>query len=217
VKLHRTGKVADWETVPAAQHNSWQKLAVATDGLLTPGNIVSSIGLGLVFAGLIAVARHDYWLGLGLVASGRLADILDGLLADRSGTKSPLGEVVDASFDKVGALATLAVFAIEGLLPWAIAVIIGLQSVANVTLALYARTKGLSLHPSKVGKLSAVGVWICILAFAVAKPVHQQGWHSAGNFVTVFSYIFATAAIIFSLCSTVGYAKDAKLLKQQGR
>ncbi len=215
MELHRTGKIAQWKTVSPDKQNSWQRLAARTDGVLTPGNVTSSIGLALVLAGLAAVIFHAYWLGISLVAIGRLADILDGILAERTATKSPLGETVDASFDKVGALATLLVLAVEGLLPWAIAVIIGVQSTANIVLALYAHGKGSTLHPSKIGKLSAVGVWLCILIFALAKPLSDNDWRGA-DYMLTFCYVFAVIAIAFSLLATFGYTRAAMTIWRQG-
>lgn len=212
--LHRTGKVADWNHVKPGQRNGWQKLAEQTHGILTPGNAISALGLGLVFGGLAAITMHLYLSGVILLAVGRLADILDGILAQKTGTKSPLGEAVDASFDKIGALTALVILAIEGLLPWPIALIIALQSIVNILLALYARTKKSVIHPSRTGKLSAVGIWAVILLFALCKPLYDYN-ATLANGLKDFCYIFAIAAIVFSLMATYGYAKSAYRLKQR--
>lgn len=213
--LHRTGKLADWTHVNPGQRNGWQKLASQTHGILTPGNAISCLGLGLVFAGLAAIVMHLYLSGVILLTVGRLADILDGILAQRTGTKSPLGEAVDAGFDKIGALASLIVLAVEGLLPWPVAVVIGLQSIANILLALYARSKKSVIHPSRIGKLSAVGIWAVILLFALCKPLQDYSV-SFANGLKDFCYVFAIAAIAFSLMATYGYAKSAYKLKLRG-
>jgi hypothetical protein len=50
--LHRADKIPDWERVPETYHNSWQRIAKRTRGIITPGNIVSLAGGVLVGAGL---------------------------------------------------------------------------------------------------------------------------------------------------------------------
>src|SRR5690349_11384075 len=103
MKLHHAGTKPDWDLVAASKRNSWQRLAKLSYGVMTPGNLLSFIGILLVGIGLAAINRQHIWKGLVLLAMGRLCDILDGSAAEYTGTKSPLGEAVDASLDKIAA------------------------------------------------------------------------------------------------------------------
>lgn len=108
----------DWAGLSLDEMNLWQQIAAATEGIVTPANGIDA----LRFAGEVAIQRAivdghkrmerakdcpEMFLDgadqklIGLLAGLPLAfvDKLDGLIADKTGTKSPLGEAVDGVGD----------------------------------------------------------------------------------------------------------------------
>jgi phosphatidylglycerophosphate synthase len=163
MNLHRTSGSADWEVVSRKSHNFFQKLAVKTRGWITPANLISVLGLGLVFFGLLAIVYQQVWWGLGMIVIGRLLDIVDGVVADFTGTKSPLGEKFDAIIDKAGTLLTIIVLLLLGTVNWWLIVALALPQIATAILIVYKKSRGIGVHPTPAGKLSMAFVWIGIV------------------------------------------------------
>jgi cardiolipin synthase len=205
MNLHQASTRPDWVNTPKVKYNYWQRLAVATRGILTPANVISFGGLCVALFGLWLVTAGAIWQGTALVCVGRLADILDGVVADRTQTKSPLGEALDASFDKICSLAALVVFAAEGILPVWVALLIAVQNVTNVCIALIARTRRITLHPVRLGKLSVASFWASVALFVIAYLLglhHQYVWRDA---VLVLSYVLVGVALVLGTRATAVY------------
>jgi phosphatidylglycerophosphate synthase len=198
MELHRTGKKADWELIPARDWNAWQRLAARTHKVVTPGNIVSLLGLATVFAGLWFVAQQHLWAGLILIAAGRVLDIVDGMVADRTGTKSHIGEGIDAGFDKIVALAAFIVLASSHILPLVLAVGIGGLSVITALFSLSADIFGKTVHPNIVGKLGTFVLWGALPGFVLGKATHA-GW------ITCIATALAAMALALSTAATLHY------------
>lgn len=165
MKLHRVGNQAEWAgTVPSAQ-NIWQRLAVQTDGVFTPGNILTISGLALVCIGAWFLVEDRLLTAFILIAIGRFFDIADGWIADKTKTKSPLGESLDAGFDKIAALVILLAFAASNLAPlWVLALLLSPHIFIGVISGL-ALLKKRRLHPSKLGKASTALAWLGLISF----------------------------------------------------
>ena len=114
MQLHHSSGRPDWEATRPTERNSWQRLAARSHGWLAPANGLTLVGFGLVLGGSGYIFAHAYWWGLMLMLGGRLLDIADGWVAERTGTKSPLGEALDAGLDKVGGILALAVLVVTG-------------------------------------------------------------------------------------------------------
>lgn len=203
MKLHHAAAKPDWELLKPSQHNTWQRAAARTNGVLTPGNAASAAGVCLVGAGLGYVYAGTVWAGLALVAAGRLCDILDGMLADRTDTKSPLGEAVDATLDKIATFATLVVFAASGVMPWPLALLIGLQNGATGSLALAAKGLGRTVHPAAAGKIGGAVEWLALLSFGLGYAVHG----SSASAIIAVAYALALIAILLNLLAATRYAQ----------
>lgn len=201
MKLHRTDTKPDWENAESSKRNRWQQLAATTSGAITPGNIVTFIGIGLVGWGLFAIVNEQYWWGSGLIIIGRLCDLLDGWLAEATSTKSPLGELLDATIDKLGTILTIAVFYYAALAPWWALTLLLLPHIMIIFISLRARRSGVTLHPSKKGKLSMAILWVALFGLVLAKalewPVFSIG--------TVIVYITALLSILLGMAAASGY------------
>jgi cardiolipin synthase len=169
MQLHRAKSQPEWASVAVAQQNQWQRLAAQTNGYLTPGNVITVLGLALCLAGLLLLLQPNYWAALVLVGVGRGFDLLDGWLAEATGTKSPLGEMMDATVDKIIGVAALFIFWIAAIAPgWVLLVLFLPQMVISViaTRAYYQQAR---LHPARLGKSSMALAWVCLLGFCLAK------------------------------------------------
>lgn len=203
MNLHRALE-HEWSHVPADQYNTYQRIAAHTNGLITPGNAVSLSGFMLVAAGLVFVWQGSLALGLALLLIGRLADLFDGMIAHATKTKSPVGEAVDATIDKIVALAALTVLSYLGLVPFFIGALFLLHNITNVCLFGLARLRGTRLHPNRTGKLSTAGEWLAVVGFTLVYGFGPQT-HQYDN-AKVGLYIFSGVMLAMGLVSVINYA-----------
>ena len=190
--LHRTTGKPDWETIPAKERTSIQKIAFATHGIVTPPNIITFIGLGIVLYGLYALLQQDYWVGLIALAVGRLLDIADGLVAQKTGTKSPLGELLDATVDKIGTLLTFVVLYIAAISSWWLITLLLLPQVIIPLVSLYKKSQKKELHPTRVGKLSMASLWVSLVGLIVIAAVNLAWTHPLALFVYAVTILSTT-------------------------
>lgn len=202
MNLHRAESQAEWQNLAATNRNSWQKLAAKTSGIVTPGNALTLIGLGLSLLGLVALLNENYWVGLAGLAIGRLFDIADGLAANYTGTKSPLGEILDAVADKLITGLALIALGVSGVVGWLMLAGLALPHAIIAVASMLAYVKGRRLHPSRLGKLSMALAWVAIIGFVLAKAAPDLGLISAA------SVGIALASILLGLAVTLEYLRD---------
>jgi phosphatidylglycerophosphate synthase len=211
MNLHRIEGHAEWVDVPAARRNAWQRMAARTSGVITIGNFISVLGLASVPYGLLLVVHeHRYLLGLGILIAGRLCDLLDGWLADKTGTKSPLGEMIDATFDKLSIGLTVIILAAAGILPLWVLLLLVLPHIFVAILALLAWRRGQGLHPSRSGKNSMAVAWVSLVAY-VFTHFYSGFSHYAADALTglLVGLSFGLGAM-----ATVGYIQEfRKIIK----
>jgi CDP-diacylglycerol--glycerol-3-phosphate 3-phosphatidyltransferase len=203
------GKRADWVTIPEQRRNAWQRTAARTHGVATPGNVISLLGMVLVLTGLAIVSTGEFWWGLGTLTVGRIADILDGTVADITMTKSPLGEAVDAVLDKAAAVAVLLFFVHYHWVPVFPMVCVALHVGLNSILATTARIRQVELHPTAAGKLSTVGAWIILLIFPIATATKRSGLLTEYHVLMVFGYMLTIVFAMLAAQAVVKYYQDA--------
>jgi phosphatidylglycerophosphate synthase len=203
MKLHRTNKQAEWLLTPASKRNIWQKLSFATKGIITPGNLVTFAGLILVFIGLLAIVDGYYLSGTLLLLLGRLFDIFDGWVADKTGTKSPIGEAADAIADKIVTGLSILIFFSEAIAAWWLLVILMLPQIVSALISFIARQQNKTLHPSRIGKLSMFFTWAALLALLLRKTIDGE----IVSFIHVLAYILTAVATVLGIMAVWGYAK----------
>lgn len=204
--LHRAEKKPDWEKLRARHRNFWQRWAARTNGIVTPGNAISALGFVLVLYGLLLIYRGDVAVGMVMVALGRILDMADGYMAHKTGTKSPLGEAVDATIDKVEIAVALPVLAFsEVLLPWQ-ALALALLQVVNIACAAVARLRRISLHASELGKYAATLQWTAIVLYGFAVALEGRGTVSVLLWI---AHIIFALSIVMGTVAASGYIKDA--------
>lgn len=169
MNLHRASKQADWESVTPAQRNGFQRIAAATKGIVSPANIITVIGLGIVIYGLVALFHGEYLVGLIALIAGRLLDIVDGVVADATKTKSLVGELFDAAADKIGTLLTIIVLFVGMIADWWVLVALLIPQVVIPLVIFYKKQKGIGVHPTRPGKLSMAATWVGIAGLIAVK------------------------------------------------
>jgi phosphatidylglycerophosphate synthase len=202
--LHRVGKRPDWDRRPRRRWNIWQRIAGNTGGWLTLGNLLTFIGLILVLIGLANLWRGAYGWALAYITVGRVCDLLDGWLANRTRTKSPLGELLDASVDKLETGLTLIVLVGAGLLPWPAAVLTLLPQLVITRQSFRAWRVGKRLHPSRSGKLAMALVWVALggmVLLAILLPT--------SNLAYWLAYVLASGAAVAGMAAFWDYQQPA--------
>lgn len=193
MNLHRTSGKPDWEEVAPTSRTIFQKVAAATHGVVAPANIVTIIGLVLVCIGLVALLNQSYWTGLGLLVIGRLLDVVDGIVAEATQTKSPLGEIFDAASDKIGTLLTIVVLFVAAISYWWVIIALLVPQVIIPLVIFYKKQKGISVHPTRIGKLSMAAAWAGIAGLLVAKALGDI------SFVSVIVYVIIGASLVLGM------------------
>jgi phosphatidylglycerophosphate synthase len=206
MKLHRIEGKPEWAAVAQQRRDYWQRVAARTGGVVTPGNFFTVSGFALAAVGLWAIADGQYWAGLALLLVGRFFDIVDGAVADWTGTKSPLGELLDAGFDKLITIAALIVLFAAHLAPWFVVLGLVLPHLIIAFLAGIAASRGKRLHPSLLGKLSMALVWGGLSGLVLLHALDIVETTVAVAAV----YTFIVASIILGLGALAGYVKAAR-------
>lgn len=201
MKLHRTTGKPDWVDVRKRARNVWQRMAAATKGVATPGNVVTIVGFAIVLLGLGAVLAHEYRAGAILLVVGRMSDVLDGWLADKTATKSPLGELLDAGVDKLGTFLTVLVFFIAGVAPRPFLVALVLPHIVIAGIVFAANRQNKRMHPSRLGKLSMAAAWVSLVGFVAARG----GNVSASSVFSISIDVLAGVSVLAGTATALGY------------
>jgi phosphatidylglycerophosphate synthase len=195
MKLHRATR-SDWSQIAPQERNLWQRWAAGSHGVITPGNIVSLLGAALVVRGLFYLGNGQLVAGIWTVLLGRVADILDGMVADYTKTKSPLGEAIDASFDKTLLVLALIVLLDKHYLPLFVGIVMAVHAVYNIVVSSIARSFKINLHPSRAGKLCAGAEWLCVglyLLVDILRQYHHDTTVAHGAALISFGLFVITA------------------------
>ena len=206
MNLHRTTGRPDWDQITPANRNVWQKLAATSRGWLTPGNVLTLIGLVIVIIGLHWLMAAHYWLALTALLVGRCFDLLDGWAAEVTGTKSPLGEILDAASDKIGTLLTLGAASLISVGPWWLLLGLALPHLIIAAISYAANRRGRRLHPSRLGKISMAAAWIGLLGL-----IALQATSMPSVTIGLAVYILCGLSIGLGLAAASGYMKALKL------
>lgn len=204
MNLHKSEQKPDWRVTPSSRWNGWQRLANSTNGIATPGNLATAMGLGLVIWGLVLVGSGDYFTGALLLAGGRLFDLLDGYLANATKTKSPLGEIIDTATDKLEIFLALVLLLYIQAVPSGVVLTILIFSVWIFGAALAAWLKKYRLHPSLSGKLATAAAWASLIIFIFDYALSQPN-----GYLLFFGYLFFGAFLATGFFAAFGYSRAA--------
>jgi phosphatidylglycerophosphate synthase len=208
VNSHTVGKQADWEKVEPSEWNVFQRWASRTNGILTPGNVVTVLGAVTVTSGLIDIHRGETRKGTYKVGAGRLLDILDGIVADVTKTKSPLGEALDATVDKIVMLGILRTLYKKEVINKETYRHILRQNLANVAITGAAKLIDAEIHPSVEGKHTMLCQGTSLGLYSLARANEEEGNLERAKELELGAQIFELAAVKLGRSATDGYMQD---------
>jgi len=200
MNLHRASNKPDWEKTPPAERTTFQRLAASTYGIVTPANTVTIIGLGIVIWGLVVILQGQFLIGLLLVVGGRLLDIVDGVVAEVTHTKSPVGELFDAAADKIGTLLTILVLIVANSTYWWVILALILPQVLIPLLVFYKKQKNIRVHPTRQGKISMALTWVGIAGLLLVKSFDEN------PVLVAVTYIVIAVSLLLGLYALWQYA-----------
>jgi CDP-diacylglycerol--glycerol-3-phosphate 3-phosphatidyltransferase len=151
--------------------------------------------------------NHNYWATTVFVIA-MATDQVDGWLARRQGTSSPLGKLLDPVADKVLVLAALVMLIGEGVAPaWMVALIV-VREILVSGLRLAALERGVVLGARDLGRLKT---WAQALAAAIA------GYAAAGAWSDDVAWWALLLALVATWVSGLDYARVApRVLRGEG-
>ena len=169
----------DWYGISVKDMNSFQVTASLTDGLITPANLIDAASLLGERAANKAILdghrrmveagnnRDEFLAGADLKSIGlmsgfplSLVDKADGVVANLTGTKSPLGEAVDGTRDFIATWIKIQTRLRIGEITPLQAASLGLPKIINATIATHEKFGKGEFHTSlggKIGEAAAVG------------------------------------------------------------
>jgi phosphatidylglycerophosphate synthase len=186
--------------------NFWQRLALRTRGIITPANAVTLIGLFLSVIGIMEIYAGHLVFGIVLLAVGRAFDVLDGLVAKATRTKSQVGEALDAGSDKIIAILILVVFAAKEIIPIVPLIVVLAYNALSAGCGIAAKLRGRELHSSISGKRATFVLWLALLSFVAAQAVSNSSVFIA-DVLRAGGYIFLLIFLILATDALIGYAR----------
>jgi cardiolipin synthase len=210
--LHTTKVKADWDYTPANRRKTWQRLAARSGGLLTPGNILTWLGLGIVIFGLRQVSGGQLATGAIIIVVGRFLDVLDGLAADYTKTKSPLGEITDVVADKVAVFGCALVIVVRQLMPLYLIMALVVIYILISLLGAAVRIRQVELHPIRTGKLYTAFSWIGLLLYIfsdTARGISHQLLRT-GAVIAIIITLALSLQSLYSYAKTVMESRHGK-------
>lgn len=210
MNLHRADKQPQWESIALRDRNVAQKVGAATNGIVTPGNVISVAGAGLVGAGYIDIVKGKTRKGFAKVIVGRLADLLDGYFAEKTGTKSPIGETTDVVVDKAELAVGAPLLVAKGIVPKSFGVAAGIQLATSAYYTKKAKDAGNEIHPIREGKYSTFLQWAAIGAYGISTVMNETSEDSrTAAVVECGADIIAAASVVLGVMSVARYRQDA--------
>jgi phosphatidylglycerophosphate synthase len=177
--------MAEWDSISPEKRNAHQRVAAWSHGWLTVANGLTLAGGALTAKGLYSVHKGNYLRGAAEIAVGRGCDLLDGLAAERFGTRSKKGAALDAGVDKALGLAAGIVLTKAGVLSKEAATTMSIQQGQIVATNVAIEREGGEPNPSELGKRSTAIFWTSVLGRLVQKGLEETGHDDAAHMLGV--------------------------------
>ncbi|MCA0294311.1 MAG: CDP-alcohol phosphatidyltransferase family protein [Actinobacteria bacterium] len=180
-----------------------------TERVLTVPNILSGIRLlGVpLFLWLLLDKQYDVWAVV-VLAVGGATDWLDGKLARSWHQRSRLGQVLDPLADRLYIVATLVGFAMRGIVPWWLVVLLAARDVLMFT-AIWPSLRRRGFTSLPVHFLGKAATFALLYAFPlVLLGVGDELWHTVARVVGWAFVIWGAALYWWSGLLYIGQGID---------
>jgi phosphatidylglycerophosphate synthase len=205
-ELHRLNKNHnDWDDIPASKFTHLQNIAKKTRGIVTPGNVITLVGSIIVIDGLADFAAGNTWAGTFKVGIGRFSDILDGIVAAKTHTKSRVGRDLDPTADILQLIVGSILLGHAKVLPISLLIVIGLTKTFGVIGSLAARARHVRLDPTAGGKIGTLFLWSGIGFFMLRSVLMHRVPSFADNAFGLLGWICALIGIGLSIPASYEY------------
>jgi CDP-diacylglycerol--glycerol-3-phosphate 3-phosphatidyltransferase len=195
---------------------------------LATGLTVARIALTpLIVLSLLEQSVPALWLAVALLAAAILTDALDGPLARRTRTVTPVGKTLDPIADKILVSGVfLALLALEQpvVKAWLVFAIVG-REVAISILRSFAARRGVVIHPSALGKWKTalqMGVAQALVTFMALRSLTDPApahWQSLGGQTSFLLFTVALYGVtLLTLVSGCDYVwRNRGILRPSAR
>lgn len=195
----------DWDDIPTAELNFWQKVAKKTVGIVTIGNAITVSGTVLVVNGLYNFVSGNKALGVAEVVAGRGLDVVDGVSADITKTKGKIGRDLDAGVDGVQLLAALPILENVGAIPTTVALAVAISKIVDAAGTFAAKARHREINPTKEGKLGAGALWAGIGAFMLHATLDKHLPGMADNTLEAIGWTGTIGGTVYKIPATIEY------------
>lgn len=208
------GSGNEWESLDdTSRYNLAQKMAAKTKGFFGPASLVTLAGIAKTLYGSYAYANGNYVQGLGLTLAGRADDLLDGLVAKATKTRSKNGALLDASADKIGAAAALGTLTYTRELHPALAVGAAITQGAIAIENAKINQRGAKATPNLAGKIAMFALSSGSIAYMGASALHERDAPTAASEgVRAIGHIAMISGVVLGGIAAVQYHQQANSL-----
>ncbi len=122
------------------------------------------------------------------------SDVLDGYLARKNNLVTPFGTVMDTLADKLMLLTVLISYAVTGIIPYTILILVGIREVSMILGGIIVYKWGIINPANKLGKFVTFSFYVGILTLLFNKPlgITFLFFSAALGFVAGFTYVRTT-------------------------
>lgn len=161
-----------------------------------PANLVTEVRIAAIPLILVLIALERYGAALVLFVAAACSDGVDGWLARRFDQHTRLGAYLDPVADKGLLVALFLMLAIEGRMPWPLAIVVFVRDgcILFSVLALYLLTPFRDFRPTWWGKASTTAE-LATVAVALLEVVDASAWV---RWLERFGWVAVTVLVVVS-------------------
>jgi len=142
-----------------------------------PANVVTELRVAAIPVVLVLIAERRLSVAFVIFAAAACSDGIDGWLARRFEQRSALGAFLDPIADKGLLVAVFLMLALQGLMPWALTILVFVRDgcILVSALALYLATRFRDFRPTWWGKASTTAE-LATVGVALLEGVDSSAW-----------------------------------------
>jgi phosphatidylglycerophosphate synthase len=195
--LHRrpSGGGGQWKHQDPDTWNAHQKIANRTKGYVTLANGVSLAGAALTAYGVHKAANQEYAKATIFMGIGRFCDLMDGKIAEKTGTMSDTGAGVDAGLDKLLAAFALYTFVKSGHISRTEALLHSAQQTAIFAESALIQYGQGEPNPGESGKRGMAALWLRVGGVVLENALSSRDHQAAAAYVGFASEVASVTAL----------------------